>query len=62
MLLREQSHRYLGVEMSGQGVVAVCVCGWRSRPYSAAGLAGSSWDRHLELVSEPTGGASTESG
>ena len=40
----------------GRGNTAVrfaagCSCGWRSEPYSTAGMAGTAIDRHLELAS-----------
>ena len=41
-------HRYLGVESTPRRLVAVCSCGWRSEPFSSAGLAGSAWDRHRD--------------
>ncbi|MCU1487461.1 MAG: hypothetical protein JWN67_4207 [Actinomycetia bacterium] len=41
-------HRYLGVESTPRRMVAICSCGWRSEPYSSAGMAGSAWDRHSE--------------
>ena len=50
-------HRYVGVEAgSRRGVVAVCACGWRSAPFSSAGLAGSAWDEHQAAAEEEDGG------
>jgi hypothetical protein len=46
-------HRYLGVESTPRRMVAVCSCGWRSEPYSSAGMAGSAWDRHAEDERDP---------
>ena len=44
---RSGEHRWLGYENPAPGrFVAVCSCGWRSQPYTSAGLAGSACDQH----------------
>lgn len=44
---RESEHRWLGyADTAGDEFVAVCSCGWRSEPYSTAGLAGAAADQH----------------
>jgi len=44
-------HRWLGYENPVPGrFVAVCSCGWRSAPYTSAGLAGSASDQHRREV------------
>jgi hypothetical protein len=44
-------HRWLGYENPTPGrFVAVCSCGWRSVPYTSAGLAGSASDQHRAEV------------
>jgi hypothetical protein len=40
-------HRWLGYDTASRGRFhAKCSCGWRSIPYSTAGLAASAWDTH----------------
>jgi hypothetical protein len=42
-----QEHRWLGYENPLPGrFVAICSCGWKSAPYTSAGLAGSASDQH----------------
>ena len=36
----------------GAGFQAQCTCGWRSSPYTTAGMAGSVWDRHRAEAAE----------
>lgn len=44
-------HRWLGYDNPMPGrFIAVCSCGWRSDPYTSAGLAGSASDQHRREV------------
>ena len=40
-------HARYHVESAGWQVRATCDCGWRSRPVSTGGMAGSLWDQHI---------------
>ena len=35
------------IERGGDGVRAVCSCGWRTEIMGSAGLAGAAWDEHV---------------
>lgn len=40
-------HRTYTTVHERRGHVAVCTCGWRSRPAGSAGLVGALWDAHV---------------
>ena len=53
-------HRWLGYENPSPGrFVAVCSCGWRSAPFTSAGLAGSASGLHR---AEAAGGSPDDEG
>ena len=49
-----EAHRLTRIDTVGRdGFVSHCSCGWRSGPYSTAGLAGSKQTEHAEMVPDP---------
>jgi hypothetical protein len=46
-------HGSYTTEYERSGHVAVCTCGWRSRPSGSAGIAGSMWDAHVDTAELP---------
>ena len=47
-------HRWLGYDSASQGrFLARCSCGWRSDPFSTAGMAASAWDAHAQREAAP---------
>jgi hypothetical protein len=55
----EELHRWIGYsDDRSRGFIAVCSCGWESRPMSSAGLAAAASDEHrlgLEDHQQPGG-------
>lgn len=54
-------HRFSGIESFRDGHRARCSCGWVSRKYGTAGMAGSVWDRHAAGEDEHLFGSGPES-
>ena len=48
--LIDPRHARYHVEPTGWQVRATCACGWRSRPVTTGGMAGSLWDQHIADV------------
>jgi hypothetical protein len=47
-------HRWLGYDSASRSrFLARCSCGWRSNPFSTAGLAASAWDAHALKEARP---------